>query len=700
MVQPAELLARLVNILGYIPPATEDMGADGSNQTTYVGQEQVGYHSDKLEENKEILERESTHAFNTGSRIWTIGHEKIPRFVRPRSRAASEIRIQETKNEDRNIERTWSGPTAARKIQELMKSRVNESSSKERDIKDTKFSKLRNFALTKNVPKALSNPWKNRFSISSEKKISEFDRNINDKDLGGQGSLSIDDRRESIASNLNPRRYYYTHTGAANNFNNNVNNNLLEETSLADFLRALTVLHASVAANNGNWTSATNEDQIRRDQPRRKLGTASLTPPKLPSLFTLFSPSPPVSTTQSNQNTITQESNINWNEDKLPWFQSTRRESRRGSLAFAHPTITAKSRRFSLRPVATPVSPPTPPKNDSPFLSVSLFRERERERKTIYRLLCKNDLLFWFFFYFQKTKSTFLFESPKEPLILTERTPGFSTPIKSSLNDRRFSLRPAQNSNVNLKGGNTSIVSTQKVAPRWKAGILQRQIGQMNLRRRARAFSLSDVHNEDHGERTEPFHLSSNIIYKKNNQDTIYKNPKTGEFASSIENSGQFASLVSNSERYSPLSQEIISTNSVRLEEKNVRIIDPQSHSIVHAIPNENVDDHSNECTSNSRLSDRIESTLCKDSRISTKKQVSSNDSFTNNSTSQYNLFTNTGAESQEPLMEVKVENPSTNIISDPFKIVTPDVSSHHSLDSLAEFKTDKHKSHLPIDKS
>ena len=158
--------------------------------------------------------------------------------------------------------------------------------------------------------------------------------------------------------------------------------------------------------------------------------------------------------------------------------------------------------------------------------------------------------------------------------------------------------------------------------------------------------------------------------------------------------------MVSNSERYSPLSQEIISTNSVRLEEKNVRIIDPQSHSIVHAIPNENVDDHSNECTSNSRLSDRIESTLCKDSRISTKKQVSSNDSFTNNSTSQYNLFTNTGAESQEPLMEVKVENPSTNIISDPFKIVTPDVSSHHSLDSLAEFKTDKHKSHLPIDKS
>lgn len=379
MVQPAELLARLVNILGYIPPATEDTGADDSNQTTFVSQD-IGYRGNRLEENnsKVYSEEEPTYTSSTGPGLWTIGHEKIPayRFANPRSRAASEIRLHETKKEDRNTERTWSGPTAARKIHELMKSRISESSGKEHGIKDRKFSKLRNFALTRSVSKALvsSAPWKGRFSMSSEKKNSELDHEIN-RETGQSfplGSVAIDDRRDSTTSNL--RRHYYTHTGAGSNLNTETTNNLLEETSLADFLRALTALHASVVTN-GSWTSATNTDQIQRNQPRRKMGTASLTPPKLPSLFTLFSPSPPTSTTQSNQNTITQEFNANSNENKLPWPQN-RRESRRGSLIFAAPTTT-KSRRFSLRPVATPISPPTPPKNDTPFLSVSSVIHQE-----------------------------------------------------------------------------------------------------------------------------------------------------------------------------------------------------------------------------------------------------------------------------------------------------------------------------------
>lgn len=390
MVQPAELLARLVNILGYIPPATEDTGADDSNQTTFISQD-IGYRGNRLEENnsKVYSEEELTYTSSIGPGLWTIGHEKIPayRFANPRSRAASEIRLHETKKEDRNTERTWSGPTAARKIHELMKSRISESSGKEHGIKERKFSKLRNFALTRSVSKALvsSAPWKGRFSLSSEKKNSELDHEIN-RETGQSfplGSVAIDDRRDSTTSNL--RRHYYTHTGAGSNLNAETTNNLLEETSLADFLRALTALHASVVTN-GSWTSATNTDQIQRNQPRRKMGTASLTPPKLPSLFTLFSPSPPTSTTQSNQNTITQEFNANSNESKLPWPQN-RRESRRGSLIFVAPT-TKKSRRFSLRPVATPISPPTPPKNDTPFLSVSSMIHQE-SIKTFFAL--KNE---------------------------------------------------------------------------------------------------------------------------------------------------------------------------------------------------------------------------------------------------------------------------------------------------------------------
>ncbi|OAD56477.1 Open rectifier potassium channel protein 1 [Eufriesea mexicana] len=636
MVQPAELLARLVNILGYIPPATEDNGGDVSNETTFVAPD-IGYRNNKTDG------------------TWTIGHEKIPRFGKPRSRAISEIRLHETKNEDRNVERTWSGPTAAKKLQELMRPRISELYNKERNIKETKFAKLRSFALTKSVPKALisSAPWKSRFSMSSEKKSSEFDHEANNKDTGQSfipGSVSIDDRRDTSSTTSNPHKHYYTHTGASSNINTENSNNLLEETSLADFLRALTVLHASVATN----TSSSNENQMRRVQPRRKMGTASLTPPKLPSLFTLFSPSPSASSAQSNQNTIIQESNVNWNESKPPWPQ-TRRESRRGSLVFVSPTV-AKSRRFSLRPVATPISPPTPPRSDSPFLSDT--------RRMPY-----------------ENKSTFLFESPKDPLILTEGAPGFSTPIKSSFNARRFSLRPTQNQNGTSTGGNAAVVPMLKAVPRWKAGMLQRQIGQMNLRRRARAFSLGDVHAENIKERTEPFDTSSDI-YKKYNRDAIRKNvslcqdSNSDQFAKSDENSHRFTSSVPCSEERRSFfpNQESASTNSTRLEEKSVRIIDPQTYFVTSTISAKNVD-RSAEYTPCAQLSggyDETESTL---------------------------LSAQVATESEQPLVEVKVENPVTSTVRNHFTTVTADDPLHPS-HHLAELKIETYQSHLSSNKS
>lgn len=678
MVQPAELLARLVNVLGYIPPVAEDTGADNSNQTTFVNQD-IGYRSGKLEEsNKES----NTHAFDIGSGIRTIGREKIPayRFAKPRSRAASEIKLYETKNEDRNVEWTWSGPTAAKKVEELMKSRTSESSDREHGNKERRFSKLRSFALTRSVSKALvsSAPWKGRFSTSSEKKNSKLDAEIN-RDNGqsfASESASIDDRRDSTTWNL--RRHYYTHTGGADdNLNAETASHLLEETSLADFLRALTVLHASVATNS-SWTSVANADQFQRDQPRRKMGIASLTPPKLPSLFTLFSPSPPTSTTQGNQNT--QESYSN--ENKSLSSQS-RRDSRRGSLMFVTPT-TNKSRRFSLRPVATPVGPPTPPKNDSPYLSDSRRMPQE-------------------------SRSSFLFESLKEPLILTERVPGHSTPIKSSMNDRRFSLRPTQNPNGSLSGGNTPLVPSFKAIPRWKAGMLQRQIGQMNLRRRARAFSLSDVHAKDLEKRTEPFDLSSDIC-DKDNRDTkdccksVFpnesKDSRNNEFVKNcIENSDQFASSVRNlNRRYSTLSQETARTNSVRLEEKTVQIVEPDtSKSIANAIPTENINRWNEERTFCRRFGDRYGEEKLVSSN--TKEQIFPNDfSTTIDFIPDCNLLVDVDTKSQESLlMEVKIENPVTSIVRNSS---AADVSSNNSLDSHSESKIRKHESRLPVDKS
>ncbi|XP_076760976.1 open rectifier K[+] channel 1 [Xylocopa sonorina] len=622
MVQPAELLARLVNILGYMPPATEDAGVIGSNQTTFVGQD-VG-----CRDNKVIEDFQTTKEFPAKqSTTWSIGNERISRFARPRSRAASEVRLHETTAEDRNIERTWSGPTAARKIQELMKPRTSESFSKERATKETKLSKFRTFALARSVPKALisSGPWKSRFSTNSEKKNPEFEQEADSKDVEQSyrfvsGSTSIDDRRDSNWMFLNPRRHYYTHTGAGNNLNREGTSSLLEETSLADFLRALTVLHAGVGTNGGSRISVVDDDQTYRVQPRRKMGTASLTPPKLPSLFTLFSP---VSSSQNNQTTITQESSG---------------ESRRGSSVFVPSTTIAKPRRFSLRPVATPVSPPTPPKNDSPLLSDS--------RRTAY-----------------ENRSTFLFESPKEPLIYTEGIPGHSSPMKISLNARRFSLRPpAQNQNGISLGGNAAIVPTLKAVPRWKAGTLQRQIGQMNLRRRARAFSLSDVHDEELKERTEPFNLSSNVC-KTVNRNAVQENASSNEqsrndgITESIEHADRCTrSIRLEEESCSPFSRVTPATNCARHEQQNTQTLSD-------TVSTENVQRFTDPCTSRFRAYDdpclETGPPSSKHSKID-RETFSNQPSIITDRTTEYTSFTGMDTESQKPLMEIKVENPDT----------------------------------------
>lgn len=88
----------------------------------------------------------------------------------------------------------------------------------------------------------------------------------------------------------------------------------------------------------------------------------------------------------------------------------------------------------------------------------------------------------------------FVVECPKESLVQKEGAPGVSTPITSSTGVRRFSLRPTVQSEVSQTAQAPS--SLTKGLPRWRAGMLQRQINQINLQKRVRAFSLSDVHTE------------------------------------------------------------------------------------------------------------------------------------------------------------------------------------------------------------
>ncbi|XP_066597403.1 open rectifier potassium channel protein 1-like [Prorops nasuta] len=432
MVQPAELLARLVNILGYIPPLDDnEPDPEVPEQEEPAGVQ--GF------TDKEILGNENTWNENT----WRIGNER-PFFGKPRPRAASEVRL-EFKNEaninQQNGEWTWSGPSASKKLQELIKARRTGLSG----IKDAK-SKFPSITLPKSVPKTLFPKWMKQFSNKKTEEPSKT-ASVTDLENGDNYCSQTENDRTEIFN-----RPYFTHTGA-NLPSYLEGNNLLEETSLADFLRALTALHTRVGA--------VPDEFVRK--PQRKMGTASLTPPKLPSLLTLFSPP---YRSQNSQETVTAA-------------QADRRNSLRNfdnsdnSTNYAkrdNHAVTTRPRRFSLRPVITPSS--TPPRYDSPYLSN--VRRTTTIGNTSY-----------------PTSNAFILDSPKEPLVPMEGAPGVSSPVKIPQNTRRFSLRPAQ---IGVPPAPATPKAPHiKAIPRWKAGMLQRQIGQMSIQRRVRAFSLSDV---------------------------------------------------------------------------------------------------------------------------------------------------------------------------------------------------------------
>ncbi|XP_011315332.1 open rectifier potassium channel protein 1 [Fopius arisanus] len=424
MVQPAELLARLVNILGYIPPPPDD-----DEQTPECdGRPGVEGFSDK-----EILSTERTSR--------RFGLERSP-CGKPRSRAASEVRLDPRfdPNTCRNQEWTWSGPAASRKIQELIKARRDDAKTKKEREKE-KESKSIFPALSKSVPLP---KWIKQLSTKRESRA---------RNSVSAGELDADD--ENYLSNMNPlpsSSTYFTHTGA-NLPSSLEGSNLLEETSLADFLRALTALHTRVGA--------VPEDYVKK--PQRKMGTASLTPPKLPSLLTLFSP--PGSLPQSNQTTVQSDpTGRRFSLRPESSGTSTPSYSRHSTVA---PGVKVRTRRFSLRPVATPLG--TTPEA-SPYLS-GQSRQFSNDPPPAY------------------TPDS-PFESPKEPLVQMEGAPGSSSPVASG--NRRFSLRPAQ---LDTPPG-SGTPSASRAVPRWRAALLQRQINHLKVQKRARAFSLSDVNTE------------------------------------------------------------------------------------------------------------------------------------------------------------------------------------------------------------
>lgn len=358
IVQPAELLARLVNILGYIPPRDDwDQTEDQLKQIDA---------QNEMQQSKPVDQGLANNATQ-----WTIGGERFP-FAKPRSRATSEVRLyaKDYAKDDgvhQNTEWTWSGPVASTKLQELIKAR-NTVASLPSNNSNKPYKKFPSLALPITAPKNFFPRWKKHFTKRSSdvdpntEKVIETSMDDSNRQNNSIGPIDLlpsylDERYDSISKTPN----YYTHTGC-NLPRYLENNSLLEETSLADFLRALTALHARVGTVPDECVA----------KPKRKLGTACLSPPKLPSLFTLFSSNTTGSdsATQSNQNTVTEP-------------QSSRRMSLKmaenGYSGSSTPTSymrressAVKPRRFSLRPVKTPMNSLTPPDYASPRSSVSL----------------------------------------------------------------------------------------------------------------------------------------------------------------------------------------------------------------------------------------------------------------------------------------------------------------------------------------
>ncbi|XP_011872544.1 PREDICTED: open rectifier potassium channel protein 1 [Vollenhovia emeryi] len=454
IVQPAELLARLVNILGYIPPR-DDFEWDQTEEQT--------------DSQNETQQSKSADQANIAQ--WAIGGEKFP-FTKPRSRAASEIRLHTRKDDSvqRNTEWTWSGVPST-KLQEMMKDRDTIISSKD----NKPYKKFASLALPITAPKNFFPRWRKSKRSSdvgpnTAKAVETVDDSNQQNNSLGPLPSYLDERHDSISR----RPHYYTHTGG-DLPSYLESNSLLEETSLADFLRALTALHARVGTVPDEYVA----------KPKRKLGTACLSPPKLPSLFTLFSNAPgSVSANQSNQSTVSgvqsRRMSLKLPENNYSGSSTPTSYIRKGS-------VPVRPRRFSLRPVATPVSPTTPPEYRSPRLSLRLTQRKD-----------DRDL--------QEPVSMepFFSVSPKEPLVNMEGPPGISSPIQQPFGSRRFSIRPAQLSPSPTSTKSTPTpLHTPKPLPKWKAGMLQRQITQMNLRRRVRATSLSDV-GSDKREKTTP----------------------------------------------------------------------------------------------------------------------------------------------------------------------------------------------------
>lgn len=219
------------------------------------------HHSDGNEDEEEDEEEArrnegGVHCFSDSQILasengWTIDGEILTSspFSKERKRAASEIKFPFHENADVN-NFTWYGPAATKKLQE-MRERIRYGRTRSRTLP------------------AQSVPAQPQSFFTRIKNTLRGSNNKNDKskdiDVEGQDYVTYTpNNRESIPQTR--RRPSIFPVPA--------DDTILEETSIAEFIRALTAIQVP---------ESTLTEAVNTNPPRRKLGTAGITPPRYQS---------------------------------------------------------------------------------------------------------------------------------------------------------------------------------------------------------------------------------------------------------------------------------------------------------------------------------------------------------------------------------------------------------------------------------
>lgn len=329
------LLARVVSALGSIRPVDED----GHSVLDIALDGGIHGFSDS-----QILADERT--WSGGS----LAHSdaSFPNFPRQRARAASVFHTPSHHYMQDSNEWTWSGDNS--QIQEYLRKNTKKKNSLYRTAFASNTKLDRNRSVSINMPTNDDSMPANKGLIN---KMNPFKKTFGKPILGPEQQRYLERTargRESKISLTKQRYLSATARGRASVFSilsttDEKNNDVLENTTIADLIRALEVVHTKA---NGPDTPLLDDYM---DAPKRKMGTASLTPPPRGSnpLLAVIPPSFGSSSAAARRASLRPVNTYNtiFNSKALP--NMNRRQS-----SYAAAEAVNNSRRPSIRPTNPP----------------------------------------------------------------------------------------------------------------------------------------------------------------------------------------------------------------------------------------------------------------------------------------------------------------------------------------------------------